>query len=263
MLDDAGGRVFSVSADGAASVIFLEGELLGLGGQLRAGKPISLAWQTAQTAQSAQTANGAAESSAEDALWILDSQARLYRWTPSGVLLVPIPGLVRLGSVDAVAATAGSVYLLDQAGGAVWRFAVERSELSEPVRAVGRTDLLEASELVATVNSSGAVEFLVASSDGRLRRFSADEELPLALGLQRNLLNPASISTGVQSGLIFVVDRGEGRIIALGPDGNVVSQIQSAELAQLRGAWVDEQSGQIIYALPSSILTGRLPAGQE
>lgn len=260
VLDDAGGRVFSVSADGAVSVIFLEGELLGLGGQLRAGKPISLAWQTAQTAQ---TANGVAESSAEDALWILDSQARLYRWTPSGVLLVPIPGLVRLGSVDAVAATAGSVYLLDQAGGAVWRFAVERSELSEPVRAVGRTDLLEASELVATVNSAGAVEFLVASSDGRLRRFGANEELPLALGLQRHLLNPASISTGVQSGLIFVVDRGEGRIIALGPDGNVVSQIQSAELAELRGAWVDEQSGQIIYALPSSILTGRLPAGQE
>ena len=260
VLDDAGGRVFSVSADGAVSVIFLEGELLGLGGQLRAGKPISLAWQTAQTAQ---TANGVAVSSAEDALWILDSQDRLYRWTPSGVLLVPIPGLVRLGSVDAVAATAGSVYLLDQAGGAVWRFAVERSELSEPVRAVGRTDLLEASELVATVNSSGAVEFLVASSDGRLRRFSADEELPLALGLQRNLLNPASISTGAQSGLIFVVDRGEGRIIALGADGNVVSQIQSAELAALRGAWVDEQSGQIIYALPSSILTGRLPAGQE
>ena len=260
VLDDAGGRVFSVSADGAVSVIFLEGELLGLGGQLRAGKPISLAWQTARTAQ---TANGVAESSAEDALWILDSQARLYRWTPSGVLLVPIPGLVRLGSVDAVAATAGSVYLLDQAGGAVWRFAVERSELSEPVRAVGRTDLLEASELVATVNSSGAVEFLVASSDGRLRRFGANEELPLALGLQRHLLNPASISTGVQSGLIFLVDRGEGRIIALGPDGNVVSQIQSAELAELRGAWVDEQSGQIIYALPSSILTGRLPAGQE
>ena len=52
-------------------------------------------------------------------------------------------------------------------------------------------------------------------------------------------------------------------MIALGPDGNVVSQIQSAELAELRGAWVDEQSGQIIYALPSSILTGRLPAGQE
>jgi len=249
--------VFSVTGDGAVAVIFLEGELLGLGDQSRAGRPISIAWQ------SAQTGNGSSAGTSEDALWILDSHARLYRWTPSGVLLVPIPELVRLGSVDAVAATAANVYLLDQAGGAVWRFALERSELSEPVRALGRVDLLDASELVASVNAAGAVEFLIASSDGRVRRFGVNEELPLALGLEQELLSPASLSLGAQSGLVYVVDRGEGRLLAVGPSGEVVSQIQSAELAELRGAWVDEQSGQIIYALPASILTGRLPARQE
>jgi hypothetical protein len=266
VLDDAGGRIFSVSREGAVTVIFLEGELLGLSGQLRAGKPISLVWQSNQSGQSAQdgsAVNGAADATGEDALWILDSHSRLYRWTPSGVLLVPIPDQVRLGSVDAVAATAGSIYLLDQAGGAVWRYPVDRSELGQPTRAVGRTDLLNASELLAIVNTSGAVEFLIASSDGRLRRFSGDEELPLALGLERNLLSPASLSLGAQSGLVYLVDRGEGRIIAVGPDGAVVSQIQSAALADLRGAWVDEQTGQITYALSSSILTGRLPDGQE
>lgn len=271
VLDDAGGRVFSVTADGAVTVIFLEGELLGLGGRLRAGKPISLAWQSTQSTGAGATGAGPSGESdsvgsgptADDALWILDSHARLYRWTPSGVLLMPIPELVRLGSVDAVAATAGSIYLLDQAGGAVWRFAVERTELSEPVRAVGRTDLLNATELVAAVNPAGAVEFLVASSDGRLRRFGGDEELPLALDLERPLLSPASLSLGLQSGLVYIVDRGEGRILAVGTDGGVVSQIQSAELAELRGAWVDEHSGQIIYALPSSILIGRLADGQE
>ena len=179
------------------------------------------------------------------------------------MLLVPIPDQVLLGSVDAVAATSGSVYLLDQSGGAIWRFAVERSELSAPSRAVGRTDLLNANEFVATVNGSGAIEFLVASNDGRLRRYSAAEELPLALDLERELLAPASLSLGAQSGLVYVVDRGQGRIIAVGPDGGVVSQIQSAELADLRGAWVNELTGQIIYALPSSILLGRLPGGQE
>lgn len=266
VLDDAGGRVFSVSDDGAVTVIFLEGESLGLSGQLRAGKPISLAWQSVPPpggAANGQSAASASLPAAEDALWILDSHPRLYRWTASGVLLVPIPDLVRLGSVDAVAATAGSIYLLDQAGGAVWRFAVDRAELGPPVRAVGRTDLLNATELVAAVTPSGAVEFLVASSDGRLRRFAGDEELPLALDLERPLLSPASLSLGAQSGLVYIVDRGEGRLLAVGPDGGVVSQIQSAELADLRGAWVDEQSGQIMYALPSSIVVGRLPDGQE
>ncbi len=268
VLDDAGGRVFSVNADGAVTLIFLEGELLGLGSQLRAGRPISIAWQsTAQSTGSGQSgATDSAISSAqplEDALWILDSNARLYRWTASGVLLVPIPEQVLLGSVDAVAATSGSVYLLDQAGGAIWRFAVERSELSEPSRAVGRTDLLNAEEFAAVVNASGEIEFLVASSDGRLRRFSTEEELPLALDLERELLAPASLSLGAQSGLVYVVDRGQGRIIAVGPDGGVVSQIQSAELAELRGTWVNEQTGQIIYVLPDSILSGRLPGSQE
>ncbi len=253
VLDDAGGRVLSVSDEGAVTVIYLEGELLGLGGQLRAGTPISIAWQ-------GPTANDeAAAGSAEEALWILDSHARLYHWTPTGVLLIPIPDLSRLGSVDAVAATAGGIYLLDAAGGAVWRYAVERAELAQPVRAIGRTDLLNARELVASVTETGEVEFLVASSDGRLRRFSADDELPLAVGLARPLISPASVSRGEQSGLIYVVDRQAGRIVAVAADGAVVSQIQSAQIAELRGAWVNESRGEIVYALPDRLLIGRLP----
>lgn len=263
VLDDAGGRVFSLTADGQTTVIFLEGELLGLGSQLRAGRPISFAWQPRLATPAAGSVNGASGLQAEDALWILDSQARLFHWTPTGVLLVPIPDLVRLGSVDAIAATSGSIYLLDQSGGAIWRFAVDRSELSEPTRAVGRTDLHNATEFAALVNESGRVEFVVASSDGRLRRFSGDEELPLPIDLERGLLAPASLSVGAQSGLIYVVDRGQGRIVAVSPESGVVSQIQSADLAELRGAWVNEQTGQIIYALPASVLVGRLPGAQE
>ncbi len=260
VVDDAGGRVFSIAADGRTSVLFLEGELLGLGSQLRAGRPISIAWQPRLATPTADNASGV---EAEDALWILDSHARLFRWTPTGVLLVPIPDLVRLGSVDAIAATSGSIYLLDRSGGAVWRFAVERSELSAPTRAVGRTDLHGATEFVAVVNERGRVEFVVASSDGRVRRFSGDAELPLAIDLQRGLLGPASLSLGAESGLIYVVDRGQGRIVAVNPDSGVVSQIQSTELADLRGAWVNEQTGQIVYALSSSVFVGRLPGAQE
>ncbi len=256
VLDDAGGRVFSVTAEGMTQVIFLEGELLGLGSRFRAGRPISIAWQPQQP--------GADDGLvASDGLWILDSHARLFRWTDSGVLLVPIPQLDRLGSLDAVAATAGSVFLLDGSGGAVWRFAVERDGLGEPARAVGRTDLLNATELRAGVNPEGIVEFLVASEDGRLRRFRGNEELPLALDLERGLLAPASISLGAESGLIYVVDRGRGRIVAVGAEGSVITQIQSPEIAELRGAWINEASGQIIYALPDSLLIGRLPSGQE
>lgn len=263
VLDDAGGRVFRLDAGGVITPIFVEGELLGVGDELRAARPISLAWQpTGQTA-----GQSGAQSAAErgGALWILDAAARLYRWTATGVLLVPTPELVRLGSVDAVATTPGGVYLLDGAGGAIWRFAVSETsdgvELSPPVRAVGRTDMLDARELRALVAEDGAVEFVVASSDGRLRRFSAEGERALAVGLSQRLISPASISLGAQSGLIYVVDRADGRLVAIGPGGEAVSVIQSAELAELRGAWVDENRGLVIYALADRLLEGRLPSG--
>ena len=259
VLDDAGGRVFRVDEDGTATPIFLEGELLGVGEQLRAGAPISLAWQPVRAGSGDAADSAASAGTDHGALWILDSNARLYRWSPSGVLLVPIPDLTRLGSVDAITATADSVYLLDQAGGAIWRFAVERSELAQPTRVVGRTDLFQANELAATVNAAAEVEFLVASSDGRLRRFGSESELPLGLDLERELVSPASLSFGAQSGLIYVVDRGQGRLLAIGPEGNVVSQIQSPELTNLRGACVDEDLGRILYVFPTTVVTGRLP----
>ena len=113
------------------------------------------------------------------------------------------------------------------------------------------------------MNDEGIVEYLIASGDGRLRRFRGNEELPLAIELERPLLGPASISIGEQSGLIYAVDRGQGRVIAVGAEGGVISQIQSQELSELRGAWIDESSGQITYALPDSLLIGRLPSWQE
>ena len=255
VLDDAGGRVFHLDADGAVSVIFLEGELLGLDAELRAGRPISIAWQSA-----AETVGAV-----DPALWILDANARLFRWTADGVLLIPVPDLLRLGSADAVAATAGGIYLLDGAGGAIWRFAVKPggAELAPPILAVGRTDLLEANEFRAVVTDNGEVEFVVAATDGRLRRYGSSGERALAAGLTGSLVSPASLSLGAQSGLIYVVDRAQGRLIAIGPDGNAVSLIQSPQLEDLRGAHVDEASGQIIYALPDQLLSGRLPARSE
>ena len=257
VLDDAGGRVFRIGEDNAVSVVFQEGEPLGLADGARAGRPISLAWQAAA---------GGADSPA-GALWILDSVSRLFRWTPAGVLLVPVPELVRLGSVDAVAGTAGSLYLLDGAGGAIWRFTVSSTtggvELSPPVRAVGRTDLLGAHELRAVVTEAGAVEFVVASVDGRVRRFGAEGERALATGLSQGLVSPASLSLGAHSGLVYVVDRGDGRLVAIGPDGSTAALIQSPALSELRGAWVNEDGGRIVYALADRVLEGRLPTSTE
>ena len=242
-LDDAGGRVFAVASDGVATVIYEEGSVLSPSGQMLAGRPISI---------SAEAPGG------ETALWILDAEAQLYRWTESGTLLIPIPGLSRFGSADAIAVGAGGLYVLDTAGGAVWRLAYDGRSLAEPVRAFARTDLHQANELVISSTDRGGVEILVAGADGRLRRFVHGEEEAIPLTLERELLVPASLTVGAESGLVYMADRGGGRVLVLRPEVGLVSQIESAELRELRGVAVDEASGRIVYALPSSLLLGQL-----
>ena len=244
-LDDAGGRVFAVSDDGVASVVFNEGAPLDPSGDSVAGRPLSIAWG--------------------DALWILDDRAQLFRWTPADILLVPLPGSVRLGSIDAVAASDNDIYILDAQGGAVWRFAVDpvTRALTPPVRVIDRTDLLSADELAIRFTDSGRLELLIAGSDGRLRRFLDGVERPVADdGLDRELLAPASL-TPAAGDLWYVADRGAGRILALRPDVGLAAQIEAPELADVRGVAVDEASGRIFYALPDAILVSRLARPAE
>ena len=247
-LDDAGGRVFAVSADGVATVIYLEGLVLSANGQMRAGRPLSIAVEAAE---------------AETALWILDSNARLYRWSASGTLLIPLPSASRFGSLDAIAVGVGGLYLLDATGGAVWRFDYDGRTLSEPVRAVGRTDLHQADELVVSSTERGGVEIVIAGADGRLRRFVDGNEEAVALTLERELLAPASLTVGGQSGLLYAADRGGGRVIVLRPQVGLAAQIASEELREVRGVAVDEATGRIVYALPSSLLIGQLPGSGQ
>ena len=244
-LDDAGGRVFSISPEGVASVVFTEGAALDDAGERRAARPISLA------------PDG-------EALWVLDSAGQLFRLERGGALLIGLPELERLGSLDAIAISDSGLWVLDAQGGAVWLFprtaSDERLQLGAPSRMTPRTDLAAGTEIAIAAQSDGSVAILITLSDGRLRRFVDQEERPLTLeGLDREPLAPASISVGEPSGLIYLADRGNDRVLILGPDGALSRQIASEQLRGVRGVAVDEASGRLIYAFESVLLTSPLP----
>ena len=248
-LDDAGGRVFSISPEGVASVVFTEGAALDAAGERRAARPISLA------------PDG-------EALWVLDSAGQLFRLDPAGALLVGLPELERLGSLDAIAVSDSGLWVLDARGGAVWLFPRtapdERLQLGAPSRMTPRTDLAAGTEIAIAAQSDGSVAILITLSDGRLRRFVDQEERPLTLeGLDREPLAPASISVGEPSGLIYLADRGNDRVLILGPDGALSRQIASEQLRGVRGVAVDEASGRLIYAFESVLLTSPLPKADD
>ena len=249
VLDDAGGRVFSISPEGLASVVFTEGAALDAAGQRHAARPISLA------------PDG-------EALWVLDSAGQLFRLDPAGALLVGLPELERLGSLDAIAVSDSGLWVLDAQGGAVWLFPRtapdERLQLGAPSRMTPRTDLAAGTEIAIAAQSDGSVAILITLSDGRLRRFVDQEERPLTLeGLDREPLAPASISVGEPSGLIYLADRGNDRVLILGPDGALSRQIASEQLRGVRGVAVDEASGRVIYAFESVLLTSPLPNADD
>ena len=241
-LDEAGGRVFSISPSGVPSVIFSEGAPLDAAGARRAAKPISLALDS-------------------DALWVLDADGQLFRIDDAGALLIDIPQPARLGSRDAIAVADGGLWLLDAAGGAVWRFPLlAGGGLDAPTRMTPRSDFAAASEIAVAAPPEGAAALFVAMTDGRLRRFIDGEERPLTLqGLDRGPLVPGSLGIG-PSGLLYLADRGNDRVLILGPDGALSRQIAAEPLRGLRGVAVDEARGQIIYALTTTLLTSALPA---
>ncbi len=245
VLDESGGRIFAVPlAGGEPEVIFQAGESYRLIFQFRgpeAAGPVSMQWSEDRLGVS---------------LTILDANGRLFRYTAAGgVEALELPNAQLLGSADAVAVADGAVYVLDVAGGGIWRFPLlNDGGLGPGVLAIGRSDLTTAASLLVD-------EWLfVAGTDGRIRRFDESGELgfPL-LDLDRPLLVPASLAVGEISRLIYAVDRGNNRVVVFTPSGELVAQLRDNQLSGLRGVGVDEAKRRLYYVTADALLTSALP----
>ena len=245
LLDLSGARVFSLPlAGGEPEVIFEAGQsypLLFLFDGPQAGAPVGMDW-----------AVGAAGAS----LTILDSNGRLFRHLPGvGTNALEVPNRELIGSPDAVAVDETSVYVLDVAGGIIWRFPqLSDGTLIPPQPAIARTDLSSAGSLAVSES------LFVAGADGRIRRFQdgVDQGFPL-LDLDRPLLVPDSLAIGALSGLIYTVDRGNNRVAVFSASGALVAQLRADELAGVRGVVPDEASNRIYYVTADALLTSTLP----
>ena len=245
LLDESGQRVFALPlAGGEPALIFAAGEsypVLSLAADQEAGAPVGMHW-----------ASGAAGQS----LTILDDNGQLFRFLPGqGAQALTMPSRELIGSPDAVAVDAGGIFVLDVAGGAIWRFPqLADGTLLEPQLAITRTDLSAAGSLA--VGDS----LFVAGSDGRIRRFSdgADQGFPL-LDLDRPLLVPDSLAIGALTGLVYTVDRGNNRVAVFSAAGELVVQLRADELSGVRGVVPDELNGRLYFVTADRLLSSALP----
>lgn len=188
-----------------------------------------------------------------NALLALDAGRRLYAIPPGGApQLLALRDAGEWGSADAMATYDGNLYVVDAAGGTVWRYSpTERGFDSE------RQSVLAAADLAATDLAVAGDVYLLEGD--RVRRFNLGQELPFPLsGIDRPLTSPAGLAVNLAKGEVYIADRGNRRIVVTTLDGVFIRQLTSPSFTDLRDVSVDPQgrlfvlTGDALLELPSA-----------
>lgn len=177
-------------------------------------------------------------------LLILDSARNLFALTPGGEpALVPVRGIKDLRSAAAIAAYDGNLYVLDPAGGEIWRYLPAGGGYdSERTGIINGADITDARTLV--VNG----EFYLLGASG-VRHFRQDRELPALFGgIDRAMSSPAGLTVDSLRLLVYVADRGGRRVVVSTADGHYLKQYRHPQFFDLRGIALGPD-GATIYIL--------------
>ncbi len=226
LVDSQRGRVFRIAPDGQgepAEVYALDATY----GEVVAREPSAVAWDAT---------NGR--------LLILDSERNLFTLTPGAE---PVPVIVRgigdLQSVAAIASYDGNLYVLDPAGGEIWRYLPGGDGFdSERTNSLGGIDIGDSRALAVDG------EFYLLGATG-VRHFRADRELPALLkGVDRPLSSPAGLVVDSERKLTYIADRGGRRVVVSDGEGNYLKQYRHPQFFDLRGIAL-APDGATVFAL--------------
>jgi hypothetical protein len=238
LLDAEGRRVLRVPLDGSSppETVLLEGEPAGF---VTSARPVQIAWAE-------QT----------ESLVMLDEQRQAFAYFPDrGSLPITVRGADGWGSVDAITASGGNLYLLDVEGNQVWRYLPGQGGFDSE-----RTGLLDSTVSLenATELAVGQDVYVLDSVEG-IRRFSGKDEVPFTLaGIDVPLMSPASLNV-LASTRIVVADRANKRIVIASAEGAFISQIVSPSFTDLRAAYVDEGTNTIYVLNGDTLLKAPMP----
>ncbi len=247
LLDGDRGRVFAIDPAGRADSHEAYRSGVRYGAAI-ASRPIVITW------------DGAA-----GRLLLIDEARRLFAVAP-GAMPAPLPlrDAGELGSIDAIAAYEGNLYVLDTLGAEVWRYRpVDDGFDTERTGLVGGT-------LPGPVAASGAPHEgalrLVVDGDVHLlvgdtaRRFHLGRQLgPLLEGIDRPLNTPVGIARNAADGAFYVADRGNRRIVVGGDDGAFVRQYVHPGFLDIR-ALALSPDGATLYILTGTSIEAFDPA---
>jgi hypothetical protein len=236
-LDSEGARVLRVPvAGGAAETILEQGQAVNLA---TASRPTEISW-------SDQT----------QSLLIVDDEGQAFTYFPDqGTLPLVVRDSDQLGSMDAVATSAGNLYILDRGENQVWRYLPSQGGFDSE-----RTALLDGASLADATELAVAQDVYVLDAKKGIRRFvlKSEAEFPLA-GIDTPLMTPASISVLPGSNRVVLADTGNKRIVVASQDGRFLRQIVSPAFTDLRAVSVDEGAGVMFILNGDTVLRATFP----
>ncbi len=228
LMESDRGRVFRIDpqAQNSAIEVYRAGESYS---RTTARDPVAIAWD-----------------GSKNRLLILDAGRTLFSIgdeASARPVAISLRGAADLKSTVAMTVYLNNLYVLDSAGGEVWRYLPAGDGFdSERSGMLGGAEIAQASEL--------AVDGDIFLLDGaRLRHFrQGSERAALLQGIDKPLQSPIALSEDLLRGVLYVADRGNRRIVTGDRELAFQRQYRHADFGDLRGVGVS-QDGARVYVL--------------
>lgn len=237
LLDASTGTVYGIQPGAQpvqATAIFESGKLIE---NIAAGPAQHLAWQPPAEGK-------------PGLLYILDRNHRLFSYDSAGTLRnVGLTGVNQWKSVAGIAAASGDLYVLDSGGNQIWRYTLAANGFTDaPTPLLAKIDLHDATQ----IGASG--DIYVGTQGGRLLRFNGGNEQEVKIsGIDSPLLSPEVPLLDPSTGLLYIADPGNQRIVVADANDVYRRQYAGSSLRGLRAIALDAGSG-ILYTLSEQSL---------
>ncbi|MBF8268260.1 MAG: hypothetical protein HW388_1768, partial [Dehalococcoidia bacterium] len=149
----------------------------------------------------------------------------------------------------------GNLYVLDSMGSQVWRYVpTDQGYDSERKGVLGGVDLRDAvdvaldGDIYVLQRGGGIIKF----SGGLPRVLSQD-------GIDRPLSNPVAIATAPGTRYVYVVDRGNQRIVLYNKDGLFKGQLVAPSIGPAYDVYPDEAAGLLYILNDTGLYVASLP----
>ncbi len=192
-----------------------------------------------------------------DSLMAFDERRKLLEYTTAGdIRELPVRGAEEWGGMQSVSSFGGNLYVLDPLQSQVWRYVpTDRGFDSE------RKGVLSGVDLKGSVDMAIDGDIYILLRTGEVVKYAEGRPTVMTIdGLDRPLANPSAMFGSNQTKFLYIVDRGNSRIVVIDRNGVLRRQLAVTGIQNLQDVYVDEGTSTIYIATDSKLYLGTIPA---